>query len=91
MVFVIFDTPGSNSASNLNHTKVLENALASFSNGIPVWVSQYESIDSQDNAALCDKILQIQALDERFTMIIMNKADCSNLPKNGFDDSKVKR
>lgn len=88
--FVIFDTPGSNSASNLNHTKVLENALASFSNGIPVWVSQYESIDSQDNAALCDKILQIQALDERFTMIIMNKADCSNLPKNGFDDSKVK-
>ncbi len=88
--FVIFDTPGSNSASNLNHTKVLENALASFSNGIPVWVSQYESIDSQDNATLCDKILQIQALDERFTMIIMNKADGSDLPERGFTEKNIK-
>lgn len=88
--FVIFDTPGSNSASNLNHTKVLENALARFSNGIPVWVSQYESVDSQDNAILCEKILQIQALDERFTMIIMNKADGSDLPEDGFTDKNIK-
>jgi hypothetical protein len=88
--FVIFDTPGSNSASNLNHSKVLENALESFSNGIPVWMSQYETVDSQDNAALCDKILQIKALDERFTMIIMNKADVSDLPENGFTSDEAR-
>ena len=48
--FVIFDTPGSNSASNIDHSMVLEEALQGFSNGIPVWVSQYETVDSEDNA-----------------------------------------
>lgn len=82
--FVIFDTPGSNSASNADHSLVLANALEDFSNGIPVWVSQYESIDSEDNAALCDKIFGIRALDKRFTMIILNKADGSDLDEDGF-------
>ena len=82
--FVIFDTPGSNSASNSEHSMVLEEALQGFSNGIPVWVSQYDSIDSEDNAALCNRILNIEALDNRFTMIVLNKADSSELPEDGF-------
>ena len=82
--FVIFDTPGSNSASNAEHSMVLEEALQGFSNGIPVWVSQYDSIDSEDNAALCNRILNIEALDNRFTMIVLNKADSSELPEEGF-------
>ena len=82
--FVIFDTPGSNSASNADHSMVLEEALQGFSNGIPVWVSQYETLDSEDNAALCDRILNIEALDNRFTMIVLNKADGSELPEHGF-------
>ncbi|MCM1059866.1 MAG: dynamin family protein [Eubacterium sp.] len=82
--FVIFDTPGSNSESNAEHTKVLEEALEGFSNGIPVWVSTYETIDSTDNASLCEKILDIKALDKRFTMIILNKADGSDLDEGGF-------
>lgn len=88
--FVVFDTPGSNSNSNTDHSKVLAEALQGFSNGIPVWVSQYESIDSKDNAKLCDDVLNIQALDKRFTMIIMNKADCSDLPENGFSEKQIK-
>lgn len=88
--FVIFDTPGSNSASNADHSLVLEEALQGFSNGIPVWVSQYESIDSEDNAALCDRILNIKALDNRFTMIVLNKADGSELPENGFTPKQEK-
>lgn len=88
--FVIFDTPGSNSASNADHSKVLEEALQGFSNGIPVWVSQYESIDSEDNALLCDRILNIKALDNRFTMIVLNKADGSELPENGFSARQEK-
>ena len=40
--FVIFDTPGSNSNSNTDHSKVLADALQGFSNGIPVWVDVYK-------------------------------------------------
>lgn len=88
--FVIFDTPGSNSNSNVDHSKVLSDALHGFSNGIPVWISQYETIDSNDNAQLCDDVLGIKALDKRFTMIILNKADCSDLPENGFSPKQIK-
>lgn len=86
--FVIFDTPGSNSESNAEHTKVLEEALEGFSNGIPVWISTYETLDSTDNASLCEKILDIKALDKRFTMIILNKADGSDLDEGGFSKKK---
>ena len=86
--FVIFDTPGSNSESNIEHSKVLAEALEGFSNGIPVWVSTYESIDSTDNASLCEKILDIKALDKRFTMIVLNKADGSDLDEGGFSKRK---
>ena len=50
--FVIFDTPGSNSNTNMDHEKVLTDSLEGFSNGIPIWVSGYDSIDSVDNANL---------------------------------------
>lgn len=87
--FVIFDTPGSNSNSNTDHSKVLADALHGCSNGIPVWISQYESIDSNDNAELCDEVLNIKALDKRFTMIVLNKADCSDLPEDGFSPKQI--
>lgn len=87
--FVIFDTPGSNSNSNVDHEKVLMEALEGFSNGIPVWVSQYDSIDSVDNASLCEKLKLIEALDKRFTMIVINKADSVELPKNGLNSEDV--
>lgn len=86
--FVIFDTPGSNSESNIEHTKVLEEALEGFSNGIPVWISTYDSIDSTDNASLCKKISDIKALDKRFTMIVLNKADTSDLGEGEFSRGK---
>ncbi len=86
--FVIFDTPGSNSESNMEHSKVLGEALEGFSNGIPVWISTYESIDSTDNASLCEKILDIEALDKRFTMIVLNKADGTDLDEDGFSEKK---
>ena len=84
--FVIFDTPGSNSNSNADHSKVLSEAMAGFSNGIPVWVTDYEHIDTEDNASLCDRVLGIEALDKRFTMIVLNRADNSDLPEGGFSE-----
>lgn len=88
--FVIFDTPGSNTATNDGHIEVLREALEGFSNGIPVWVSQYEAIDTMDNEALCNNILSIEALDQRFTMIVLNKADVSDLPEKEFSEKQIK-
>lgn len=87
--FVIFDTPGSNSNTNMDHKKVLTDSLEGFSNGIPVWVSCYDSIDSVDNAQLCEQLYQIAALDKRFTMIVVNKADSVELPKKGFGREEI--
>lgn len=88
--FVIFDTPGSNSNSNQDHAKVLAEAMDGFSNGIPLWVTQYDAHDTKDNAELCDKVLAIDSLDKRFTMIIFNKADDADLPEGGFTEKQVK-
>lgn len=87
--FVIFDTPGSNSNTNMDHEKVLTESLEGFSNGIPVWVSGYDSIDSVDNAHLCDKLYQIEALDKRFTVIVINKADSVELPRGGLERDEI--
>ena len=88
--FVIFDTPGSNSASNKDHVEALKAALAGFSNGIPVWVANRDNLDSQDNENLCNLVQQIKALDGRFTMIVVNKADSARLPREGFSAREVK-
>ena len=82
--FVIFDTPGSNSASNEKHFEVLQKAMKDLSNGLPVFVSEYNSLDSTDNDRLYRVIREIEELDSRFTMIVVNKADIASLPKGGF-------
>lgn len=87
--YVIFDTPGSNSETNITHTQVLKEALDNFSNGIPIWISTYETLDSTDNASLCEKVSEIEALDNRFTMIILNKADVSDLTEDNFTQEQI--
>lgn len=88
--YVIFDTPGSNSNSNTEHSHVLAEALDGFSNGIPVWVSTFDNLDTKDNAELCHKILEIEALDKRFTMIICNRADQADLEGEELPESQEK-
>lgn len=84
--FVVFDTPGSNSASNLNHFKVLKKAMAELTNGIPIFVTKYDQLDTTDNEKLYEEISSMKELDNRFTMIVVNKADTSSLPREGFSD-----
>lgn len=88
--FMIFDTPGSNSASNLDHKEVLVEAMDGLSNGIPVWVTNYQAIDTVDNANLVKMIYDIEALDNRFTMIVVNKADQEPLPRDGWSEKDVR-
>ena len=77
--FIIFDTPGSNAASNRNHFAILKQAMKKLSNGLPIYISEYDKLDSTDNEHLCQELNSIQELDNRFTMIVVNKADRANL------------
>ena len=79
---VIFDTPGSNSNSNAQHLEVLKEAMRGMSDGLPIYVTEYSSLDSNDNAELYDEIREIEALDERFAMVVVNKADTADLPED---------
>lgn len=85
--FVIFDTPGSNAASNLDHIKVLKKAMVDLSNGLPIYVSEYNSLDTTDNEKLCSEIKNMPELDSRFSMIIVNKADDANL--KSFNEERL--
>lgn len=87
--FIIFDTPGSNSATNDKHIQVLKKAMSNLSNGIPLYISEYNTLDSTDNEKLCNEISKIDELDSRFTMIIVNKADTANIDKENFYESDV--
>ncbi|MDO4666957.1 MAG: dynamin family protein [Streptococcus sp.] len=85
--FVIFDTPGSDAANNGEHLRVLRNALEGLSNGLPVIVSEYESLDRVNADELANEINSLNELDNRFTMIVVNKADCAKL--NDYSESDI--
>ena len=80
----IFDTPGSNSSTNSKHSEVLANAMAGMSNGLPVFVTDSSSLDSTDNSNLKEKLISVEGLDERFTMIVVNKAEAADLSLTNF-------
>ncbi len=83
--FVIFDTPGSNTATYKEHFDILEDAMKNLSNGIPIYVAEYNSLDSCDNEKLYESIKKISQIDARFTMIVVNKADMANIKEEFFD------
>ena len=83
--FVIFDTPGSNAATYKEHFDILEEAMKNLSNGIPIYIAEYNSLDSCDNEKLYESIKKISQIDDRFTMIVVNKADMANIKEDSFD------
>lgn len=89
--FVIFDTPGSNSASNAKHLQVLKEAMANMTNGLPVFLSTPDSLDSTDNENLYHIISDLDELDNRFTMIVVNKADSAGIQRRGATEQEQKR
>lgn len=74
--FVIYDTPGSNSASNREHFAVLNEALTAQTNALPIILTTPDSMDSTDNDVLLDLIHGYEnKLDTTNGLIIVNKAD----------------
>lgn len=88
---VIFDTPGSNSASNARHLQVLKEAMANMTNGLPIFLSTPDSLDSTDNENLYHIIRDLEELDSRFTMIVVNKADSAGIQRRGSTDVEQNR
>ncbi|MCK1203093.1 hypothetical protein MXZ84_11055, partial [Streptococcus uberis] len=84
---VIFDTPGSDTANNKEHSRILSQALEGLSNGLPIILSEYESLDRLNADMLADEINSLKELDNRFTMIIVNKADSARL--NDFSKEDI--
>jgi len=54
--FVIYDTPGSNSETYEKHFDVLVRALSQQTNGLPIILTQRNSMDSKDNSKLVETI-----------------------------------
>lgn len=54
--FIIYDTPGSNSASNTDHTEVLKKAMEGQTNGLPIFVTTPDNMDGKDNNELIETI-----------------------------------
>ncbi len=87
--YVIFDTPGESSASNEYHSDVLQKQMQSLSNGLVLFITDSRSLDKVSEENLCRKLISMDSIDERFTMVIVNRADSANLPKDGFEDSDI--
>lgn len=74
--FVIFDTPGSNSEMHKEHVEILKKSLEDRTNGLPIFVTNADTLDSTDNAPVINMIETLgESLDGTSTMIVVNKAD----------------
>lgn len=74
--FVIYDTPGSNSASNSDHNKVLNDAMKEQTNGLPIYLITSKNMDSDSNTELMATLNELEdSLDRNNLMIIVNQAD----------------
>lgn len=74
--FEIYDTPGSDSASHKEHLDILKSSLREQTNGLPIVITDCESLDKDGNQQLIDTINELgSALDKTNTVIVINKAD----------------
>lgn len=95
--FMIYDTPGSNSAGNTDHIEVLKKAMAGQTNGLPIYVTEPDNMDAADNLKLIDTIDKLgNSLDKSNLIIIVNKSDQKGVEtldkkKEDFDDLTVSK
>lgn len=74
--FVIYDTPGSNSAMFREHMDILQETLKQQTNGLPIFVATPDNMDGKENKKLLKKIDQMgTALDMSNMMVVVNKSD----------------
>ena len=82
--FSVLDTPGSDSADkgiDKKHFETLKKTLENQTNGLPVFVTESERMNSAANKEILDEMKRIN-LDKNNMIIIANKAD--NTPDTGI-------
>lgn len=65
--------------------------MSSLSNGLPIFISEFDALDSTDNVNLYKEIENMDEINDRFTMIVVNKADTTELDKGGFSKDTEER
>ena len=60
-------------------------------NGLPILVATPDSLDSNDNENLYHLMLEMDELDNRFTMIVVNKADSAGIQRRGATEEEQNR
>lgn len=74
--FVIYDTPGSNSVMFREHADILKESLEQQTNGLPIFVTNPDSMDETDNNDIMEIINDLgEALDASNMLLIVNKSD----------------
>lgn len=73
--FVIYDTPGSNSDSNVRHFEVLKDSLDEQTNALPIVLTKPDTMDAEDNRKILELINDTEALDNENAMVVINRAD----------------
>lgn len=77
--FVFYDTPGAKTADNPAHEELLKEELCKRTNGLPVFITNMDSISKKDDVDTARSIVENAgaALDKRNALLIINKADAS--------------
>lgn len=77
--FVFYDTPGAKTADNPVHEELLKEELCKRTNGLPVFITNMDSISKKDDVDTARSIVENAgaALDKRNALLIINKADAS--------------
>lgn len=83
--FVIYDTPGPDSKSNVEHLQVLKNCLEKQTNGLPVFVTEPKGMDKKSLGEIRNMFGNLK-LDMQNILIVVNQADGT-----GNDELKNKK
>lgn len=86
--FVIFDTPGSNYAGNESDLELLKEQMKNMTNGLPIFITDYSGLQTNDSFSLIKELQSLDELDQRFTILIVNKADEIPLDKDKWEEEK---
>lgn len=73
--FVFYDTPGTGSDSHMEHFETLKNALADQTNGLPIIVTEPNSLDKGTSELFSALQGAEKNLDMTDAMVIVNQAD----------------
>ncbi len=98
--YIVFDIPSFDDCNNKKILTIINDELEGLRNAIPIWVTQYNELGKDKNRDAYEKLLSLNCMDRRFSKIIFNKADISNLPddrlfendeRNIIEDSIVEK